>query len=382
VRLATLGTNRKERRMTDVLDKLAGIGPSSPVLALRQLRLEATAHAQGSYEALFQPADPGGVGSVERAAVALRVAARHDDGRLVAHYRQLLLSAGEGGEELAGAIVAGVADTGGGHLAARLRAELDHADLLATHPVDARPEHLAALTAAGLAVRDIVTVSQLIAFVSFQARVLAGLLLLAGTPGAAPEPAGPRVRTAAARRPFTQAELGWSPWVEPLSLEQADSAQRDALGARANSPYFRLLAHDAPVLVERTATDVGIFRSEGGLERAERELGAAVASRVNGCVYCASVHARFASHFSGRRDDVQRLLDEGVGAAQDERWRGLIDFAAALSQTPSGAGMADLERLRALGYADLQALDLVQATAFFAWANRLMLTLGEPTGAG
>jgi alkylhydroperoxidase family enzyme len=25
-------------------------------------------------------------------------------------------------------------------------------------------------------------------------------------------------------------------------------------------------------------------------------------------------------------------------------------------------------------------LDLVQATAFFAWANRLMLTLGEPTG--
>jgi alkylhydroperoxidase domain protein len=185
-----------------------------------------------------------------------------------------------------------------------------------------------------------------------------------------------------ARRAFTQEELDWTPWVEPLSLDDASPEQREALGARASSPYFRLLAHDAPVLVERTATDVGVFRSELGLARAERELGAAVASRVNGCVYCASVHARFASHFSGRRADVQRLLDEGVEAAQDERWRAVIDFAAALSQTPSRADESDLARLRALGYGDLEILDLAQATAFFAWANRLMLTLGEPAGGG
>ncbi|HEY4026102.1 MAG TPA: alkylhydroperoxidase domain protein [Candidatus Dormibacteraeota bacterium] len=376
--------------MTDVLNALAGIAATSPVLALRQQRHEATAHAQGSYDALFRPPDPGGVGSLERAAVALRVAAWHDEAGLVDHYRQLLSAAGEGGEELAGAIVTGAGGAGGvavrdggGDLAARLRAELDHADLLATHPVDARPEHLAALTAAGLTVRDIVTVSQLIAFVSFQARVLAGLLLLAGTPSSrSAPPAGPRIRTAMARRAFTQEELEWTPWVEPLSLDDTSPEQREALGARASSPYFRLLAHDAPVLVERTATDVGVFRSELGLARAERELGAAVASRVNGCVYCASVHARFASHFSGRRADVQRLLDEGVEAAQDERWRAVIDFAAALSQTPSRADESDLARLRALGYGDLEILDLAQATAFFAWANRLMLTLGEPAGGG
>ena len=35
-----------------------------------------------------------------------------------------------------------------------------------------------------------------------------------------------------------------------------------------------------------------------GLPRPERELGAAVASRVNGCVFCASVHARFAEQLS------------------------------------------------------------------------------------
>lgn len=34
--------------------------------------------------------------------------------------------------------------------------------------------------------------------------------------------------------------------------------------------------------------------------------------------------------------------------------------------------------LREQALTDLELLDLVQATAFFAWANRLMLTLGEP----
>ena len=30
------------------------------------------------------------------------------------------------------------------------------------------------------------------------------------------------------------------------------------------------------------------------------------------------------------------------------------------------------------GLSELELVDLLQSTAFFAWANRLMLTLGEP----
>jgi alkylhydroperoxidase domain protein/CMD domain protein len=373
--------------MGDVLDTLAAIDAGSPLAALRRRRPDATVHTEGAHRALFVPVDPGGAGATERAAVALRVAAWHEEPRLAAHYRRLLTASGEGGGALADAVVAGVPGGGtaaltDGPLAARLRAELDHADLLTTRPADARPEHLAALAAAGLTERDVVTVSQVIGYVSFQARVLAGLLLLAGAAPERPAPAAPRIRSASVARRFTQAELGWEPWVAPLApdLSDADGEQRAALGARAGSPYFRLLARDAPVLVERTATDAGVFRSEGGLPRAERELGAAVASRVNGCVYCASVHSRFASRYSGRRDDVQRLLDEGVEGAQDDRWRRLIDFAAALSQTPSRADPADVAGLREAGCSDLEVLDLAQATAFFAWANRLMLTLGEPAG--
>jgi alkylhydroperoxidase family enzyme len=38
-----------------------------------------------------------------------------------------------------------------------------------------------------------------------------------------------------------------------------------------------------------------------------------------------------------------------------------------------------LAGLRSVGLDDLEILDLTGATAFFAWANRLMLTIGEPT---
>src|SRR5204863_8598303 len=101
-------------------------------------------------------------------------------------------------------------------------------------------------------------------------------------------------------------------------------------------------------------------------------------SRVNGCVYCASVHSRLAAQISKRASDVQRLLDEGIGAALDDRWRAITDFAAALTVTPPAATQAHVGRLRELGLQDLDILDAVQATAFFGWANRLMLTLGEP----
>jgi len=147
---------------------------------------------------------------------------------------------------------------------------------------------------------------------------------------------------------------------------------------RAKNPYFALLARAPEILRERTKTDNDIFyNADGGLPRAERELGATTASRINGCVLCASVHSRFASQHSGRTDDVQRLLDEGISGNQDERWTALIAAFAALTTTPVSLKVEHLEALRALGLDDLAIADAIHSTAFFQWANRLMLSLGQ-----
>ncbi|HEY5515021.1 MAG TPA: alkylhydroperoxidase domain protein [Pengzhenrongella sp.] len=182
---------------------------------------------------------------------------------------------------------------------------------------------------------------------------------------------------------FTQETLGWVPWVEPL--DELDLTERHYQGLvqrpRAKNPYFRLLARDPEVLGARTKTDLDIFyNTADGLGRAERELGAAVASRSNGCVYCASVHSAFATHFSKRGEDVQRLLDDGVGAdLGDEAWNAVRDAVVALTATPVRFGAEHLAVLRATGLDDVAVLDVVNSGAFFNWANRLMLSLGEPT---
>ena len=180
---------------------------------------------------------------------------------------------------------------------------------------------------------------------------------------------------------FTQAQLEWLPWLEPLP--EAELTERHFAGlvdaSRAKSPYFRLLARDPDILGARTRTDKDIFYNpEAGLPRAERELSAAAASRHNGCIYCASVHARFASHFSHRTQDVQRLLDEGVGAELGERWNTIVAASVALSSTPSAFGVEHIDQLRAQGLDDLAIADVIHGAAFFNWANRLMLSLGEP----
>ncbi|MGE6784120.1 alkylhydroperoxidase domain protein [Ensifer adhaerens] len=183
---------------------------------------------------------------------------------------------------------------------------------------------------------------------------------------------------------FTQAEIGWTPWLQPLAED--DLTERHLKGlveaARAKSPYFRLLVRDPEVLEARTNTDKDIFYNTGsGLPRAERDLAATAASRYNGCIFCASVHSRFASHHSKRGEDVQKLLDEGVEADVGERWNAIVAASVALTATPPIFGEEHISRLSAAGLDELEIADVIHGAAFFNWANRLMLSLGEPTPA-
>ena len=183
---------------------------------------------------------------------------------------------------------------------------------------------------------------------------------------------------------FTRALLDWLPWIEPLAAGEMTPRQLASLvdAARIKSAYFRLLARDPDVLEARTRTDKDIFYNpDAGLPRAERELAAAATSRFNGCIYCASVHARFAATYSKREADVQRLLDDGVTVDLGERWSAIVAASVALTATPIAFGPAHVERLRRAGLDDLAISDVIHAAAFFNWANRLMLSLGEPAAA-
>jgi uncharacterized protein YciW len=151
----------------DLIEGILGIAPDSPVGALRRRRPEALRHAQGAYRELLMPEDPGTVPHAHRAALALRVALREGDAALADRYRALLADDPEAlmlAEDLSGAPMEG-----------RLPALLRYADMVAARPEAVTQGTLDGLTAMGLTPRDIVAVTQLVSFVPYQVRLLAGL---------------------------------------------------------------------------------------------------------------------------------------------------------------------------------------------------------------
>lgn len=160
--------------MTDVMDTLAGLLPGSPLAELRRQRPDVVKHLQGSDDVIFSPADDGGLTRAERAAAALRIAELLRDGALKAHYRARLAALDPSGA-LAKTVEGGAQVTDG-----RWDAILAHVDLVTRGPGSAERKDIDNLLAAGLSSHAIVSLSQLIAYVNFQSRVLAGLRALKG----------------------------------------------------------------------------------------------------------------------------------------------------------------------------------------------------------
>ena len=183
-------------------------------------------------------------------------------------------------------------------------------------------------------------------------------------------------------RDFTHGELDWQPWLAPVDLGAATEQQRTALkitpSNRAVGAYSLVLAHDPEALEARSPLYNAIMFGSRGLPRAERELAAVAASRINGCAYCASVHALRFTQLTKEPEVMQRIQADGVDAALDPRRKAILDYSAKLTRDPAAVGPADVAPLRAQGLTDLEILDLTHAVAMFAWANRLMQTLGEP----
>ena len=186
------------------------------------------------------------------------------------------------------------------------------------------------------------------------------------------------------RRPrlrFSIVPFAWKPWLETVAdlgpTPEQEAVLDEVVPRMKTNPYYQLLAHDPEPLRQRTGLFDGIMKSEGGSPISDRELSAVAASRVNGCVFCAAVHARAYDQLTHDTDQIQRLLDEGVDTKLEPRERAIVDIAVRLTEDPAGFNAADLAPLRELGLTDLEILDLTNGAAIFAWANRLLQTLGE-----
>lgn len=193
----------------DIIDHLAGIAPGSRLDEVRAQRPQARENAQKSYLALFEPEVPGNVSALERYAVATFVAGLHRQPAVTGFYALALQRLGRPdiSDVIDAEILRGATEGPYGHypkgplsseddegpdyrilpkheaiIGPRLTAALHHAHLLVLHPRDASRDALQKLLDAGWSTTDIVTLSQLVSFLSFQIRLVAGLRVLAAAP--------------------------------------------------------------------------------------------------------------------------------------------------------------------------------------------------------
>ena len=385
----------------DLIDRLVGLDAGSTAFRARHERAKVAAATQASYDALL---DPGlaGLGLDERLLVALLACRLTPCPVLADHYRARLGDLGADRVRIEAAD-AGRSDSGAGP---RLQAILAFTRTLIEKPIEGDRAALQALLDAGLGTAAVVALAQLIAFVSYQTRLVAGLQAMQASPGAlAAQPAEPAAGAAraaardaadaprpvgatAALRPvveshgFTNRTVGWKAWLDVVDLDRATPLQAAVLEEShpqaRSSDYYRTLVHQPEILRQRSAAFNAIMYAPGGLPRAERELASTVVSRINGCVYCASVHAQRFEQLARRNDTIAQVFDDPAGAGTSPRERAIVDLSIALTADPGRGATGAVAALGACGLGTLEVLDLIHAVAIFAWANRLMLNLGEP----
>lgn len=196
----------------DIIDFLAGIEPGSRLDGLRAQRPETRLNVQKSYEALFEPEHRGGVTPAERFAVAAFVAGLHKAAAIRSYYSSKLQDEPHGSALVA--VIDAEIDRGNargpyGHYPAgplsredkpgfvyevsgesrnlldpKLSAALEHIHLLVFRPREASAGALQKLLDAGWTTTGIVTLSQLVAFLAFQIRVVTGLKALTASSAA------------------------------------------------------------------------------------------------------------------------------------------------------------------------------------------------------
>lgn len=146
----------------------AGITKDSPLLEVLLQRNTIMNLTDQSYHAVISPIAPGGITHSERAALACRMAKLNHSPDLSTHYSTMI-----------NAVDTDLSDpdqetTGHPRRAAMAR----HTDIVTRSPKDVTNDDISELIKAGLTDADVVRLSELISFVNYQVRVVAGISLM------------------------------------------------------------------------------------------------------------------------------------------------------------------------------------------------------------
>jgi len=241
----------------------------------------------------------------------------------------------------------------------RLTQITQYARQLAMQPELINGSAITALDGVGLTEPDIVTLNQVIGFVSYQARVVAGLQALQAQPVRwLPGSTAPPDAEATG---FDQ-PARWQPVLKPLELRYASAEQLAAITRCQSLPGMQeavwVLAHDPAALY-------GWAQLRQHLSD-DQALPEAVAARILGSRWLFRL-------LNGQAGLIEGVDDAGSRGAEQQ----IIALAAQLTRSPERFSAAHLQPLMEAGWENDALFALVQRVAIGNWNSRLFYALGE-----
>lgn len=140
--------------------------------------------------------------------------------------------------------------------------------------------------------------------------------------------------------------------------------------------YFQALGHNAQLLQDQVNLYTNAMNEERGLPKLIKEQIATVVSGINMSSYCLTAHLEILGRMGMDKALSRRLSIDYKSAPLDPKVMELLKFCEKLTNCPGDMQRTDIEKLRQLGWNDVDIFDAVLVTSLYACANRFSSGLG------
>lgn len=155
-------------------------------------------------------------------------------------------------------------------------------------------------------------------------------------------------------------------------MDQPDDKVANILKAQSLRPHT-MVAHMA-------LFNAALHHTENTVDRKILEILSIYTSILNGCQYCTELHYHALREIVGDNHhaaEIRAALEAGTPeAALEGPALAAALYSEKLTRSPRIISKADIASLRDAGFSDGEILEINQAIAYFAYANRTALGLG------
>lgn len=172
--------------------------------------------------------------------------------------------------------------------------------------------------------------------------------------------------------------ISWFPIADPESLAPETRALLNTMDSRYGfiPNAYRGFAWRGARMAMWDAHFQALMQPTPGLPRAEREMVAVVVAMQNQSLYCLAAHGAALREALSDPVKGERVTLDYRRAGLNEKQLAMLDFAVKLTLDPVTVAEDDLEDLRAAGFSEEDAWDVVEITAMANFTNRLLSGAG------